>query len=432
MNPPDCVLVGAIANSHNSGGTNLLVAEFDHWCVEPVAFENVPCVQGPGIYGQGFDTDTPAPIDAVYPDIEPVDNGVYSPEVVGGRLRLTSDAVGGNATAVYFDPSVVGAGLGNQAWLAHFSFFYHGNPNPADGINFFVLETDNWPTGGLYLGGSGGSEGYEQYGNNDIPGQRTKSFAVEFDNWDGGYVDNDPPGGHGSNAGAADLYHMGINFHQTNQSAQNNVEYGATPLPSIWNSDNGILVEVTYRPRMDLAFPSPEATSEIVVRVVECGLDNDPLPGVAWTEILRAIGPKLNDDIVFGFSGATGGATANQEIGEFTVWECEGVILGELFVRGDVTVNSQVDLTDGIYLFNYLFLGGPNPPCDDAADCNDDGGIDLSDGIFALNWLFLGGPKPPPPSPSGGTYNPATDCGIDPTSDILDCLSFPPCGTGGP
>jgi len=65
-----------------------------------------------------------------------------------------------------------------------------------------------------------------------------------------------------------------------------------------------------------------------------------------------------------------------------------------------------VDLSDAIYTFQYLFLGGSAPTCLDAADANDDEDIDLSDGIYTLQYLYLGGPAPPPPGPSSAGVDP--------------------------
>lgn len=58
--------------------------------------------------------------------------------------------------------------------------------------------------------------------------------------------------------------------------------------------------------------------------------------------------------------------------------------------------NGDVDLSDLIYLVNYLFLGGPGPQCMAAANVTGDNGcsVDLSDLIYLVNFLFLGGPVP--------------------------------------
>lgn len=55
-----------------------------------------------------------------------------------------------------------------------------------------------------------------------------------------------------------------------------------------------------------------------------------------------------------------------------------------------------VDLSDLIYLVNYLFLGGPAPTCPAEANTNGDVScaVDLSDLIYLVNYLFLGGPAP--------------------------------------
>lgn len=57
---------------------------------------------------------------------------------------------------------------------------------------------------------------------------------------------------------------------------------------------------------------------------------------------------------------------------------------------------NATDLSDLIYLVNYLFLGGPAPACVGAANINGDAGcsVDLSDLIYLVNFLFLGGPAP--------------------------------------
>jgi hypothetical protein len=68
----------------------------------------------------------------------------------------------------------------------------------------------------------------------------------------------------------------------------------------------------------------------------------------------------------------------------------------------------------------------------DAADANDDQPrLDITDGIYLLQYLFLGGPQPPAPTPSRPSYSMA-DCGLDPSPDNLGCKSFPPCPPAKP
>jgi hypothetical protein len=92
------------------------------------------------------------------------------------------------------------------------------------------------------------------------------------------------------------------------------------------------------------------------------------------------------------------------------------------FVRGDVSADFRIEISDAIRLFGFLFLGTAAPPCLDAADSNDSGALDLSDGIYILAFLFLGGAAPPQPYPN---------CGLDPTEDPLGCDRFRACICGG-
>ena len=87
------------------------------------------------------------------------------------------------------------------------------------------------------------------------------------------------------------------------------------------------------------------------------------------------------------------------------------------FRRGDVNGSREVDISDGVSIVEYLFLGTAAPVCLDAADSNDDGSVDLSDTAYVLNWLFQGGASPTAPGP--------VDCGSDSTVDSLTECAYP-------
>ena len=94
-----------------------------------------------------------------------------------------------------------------------------------------------------------------------------------------------------------------------------------------------------------------------------------------------------------------------------------------LFHRGDANDDGALNITDGIYVLNYLFLGGEAPACAETADANDDGVVNITDGIFLLNYLFLGGPAPADPGP------PEAPCGPDPAGSPgdLGCETYRSC-----
>jgi hypothetical protein len=87
--------------------------------------------------------------------------------------------------------------------------------------------------------------------------------------------------------------------------------------------------------------------------------------------------------------------------------------LASRFRRGAVRGMETLDISDGIRLLDYLFRGGPEPPCLDAADADDSGVLELTDAVRIFGYLFLGADAPPPPGP--------LDCGVDPTDDGLGC-----------
>ena len=75
---------------------------------------------------------------------------------------------------------------------------------------------------------------------------------------------------------------------------------------------------------------------------------------------------------------------------------------GDPFIRGDANQDQMVNLADAIFVADWLFQGGTDPTCPDAADANDDGFIDISDALKIILYLFLTGPPPPEPFPNAG------------------------------
>jgi predicted outer membrane repeat protein len=73
-------------------------------------------------------------------------------------------------------------------------------------------------------------------------------------------------------------------------------------------------------------------------------------------------------------------------------------ILGDANSDGTITPKESrmgaVDLSDLVFIANYLFQYGP-PPCPyHAADTNCDGEVDIADIVCLVNYLFIGGPLP--------------------------------------
>lgn len=85
------------------------------------------------------------------------------------------------------------------------------------------------------------------------------------------------------------------------------------------------------------------------------------------------------------------------------------------FVRGDANVDGHVDLSDGIWLLQHMFLGGPGGECGAAQDTNGDGAVDLADAMQIIAYRLLDGKPPQFPYPY---------CDI---SSVGTCTSYPVC-----
>lgn len=90
------------------------------------------------------------------------------------------------------------------------------------------------------------------------------------------------------------------------------------------------------------------------------------------------------------------------------------------FRRGDANIDGAVGVADVIRLLNFLFAGGLEPDCLDAADTNDDGRVDVGDPVQLLSYLFQIGVAPPP---APGPHN----CGVDDQIDLLPECQYNGC-----
>ncbi len=65
-------------------------------------------------------------------------------------------------------------------------------------------------------------------------------------------------------------------------------------------------------------------------------------------------------------------------------------------IRGNVDNDpgDAIDISDLVYLVDYMFTGGPEPECFEEADMNADGAIDISDLVWLVDYMFTGGPAP--------------------------------------
>ncbi|MDH4032405.1 MAG: hypothetical protein OEV80_01250, partial [candidate division Zixibacteria bacterium] len=65
------------------------------------------------------------------------------------------------------------------------------------------------------------------------------------------------------------------------------------------------------------------------------------------------------------------------------------------YVCGDINNDGAgPDISDLVYLVDYMFTAGPPPPMMEAADVDGSGGIDIADLVYVVDYMFNGGPAP--------------------------------------
>lgn len=65
-------------------------------------------------------------------------------------------------------------------------------------------------------------------------------------------------------------------------------------------------------------------------------------------------------------------------------------------IRGDVDGFGGINVADLTYLVDFLFFGGPAPPCLEEGDVNGDSAINVADLTYLVDYLFFGGDPPAP------------------------------------
>ncbi len=62
---------------------------------------------------------------------------------------------------------------------------------------------------------------------------------------------------------------------------------------------------------------------------------------------------------------------------------------------GDANYDGSVNISDAVYIINYVFLGGgPPEPRLACGDTNQDAGLNISDAVYLLLYIFSGGGAP--------------------------------------
>jgi hypothetical protein len=66
----------------------------------------------------------------------------------------------------------------------------------------------------------------------------------------------------------------------------------------------------------------------------------------------------------------------------------------EAYVPGDADGNGVVNISDAVFLINYIFGGGPAPEPLAAGDADCNGVVNITDAVYLIEYIFGGGPPP--------------------------------------
>jgi len=62
---------------------------------------------------------------------------------------------------------------------------------------------------------------------------------------------------------------------------------------------------------------------------------------------------------------------------------------------GDTNGDCSVNISDAVYIINYIFVNGPEPLPHEAGNVNCVGDVDVSDAVWLINFIFIPGSPPP-------------------------------------
>ncbi len=63
-------------------------------------------------------------------------------------------------------------------------------------------------------------------------------------------------------------------------------------------------------------------------------------------------------------------------------------------ICGDANNDKAVNVSDAVYIINFVFVGGAQPIPYEAGDANCDGSVNVSDAVWIINYVFIGGNVP--------------------------------------
>jgi Dockerin type I domain len=108
---------------------------------------------------------------------------------------------------------------------------------------------------------------------------------------------------------------------------------------------------------------------------------------------------------------ATGGGSSSSYGMSHGFWQDFGGSSGPCQGKcGDANGDGPVNVSDAVWIINYVFVGGDPPlPVLACGDANTDTSVNVSDAVWIINYVFVGGDAPGDCSPGGPNWG-GNDC----------------------
>ncbi len=105
----------------------------------------------------------------------------------------------------------------------------------------------------------------------------------------------------------------------------------------------------------------------------------------------------------------------NSSTGEWTYMEDAlffrvDVSYPEVYLCGDANNDGAVNVSDAVWVINYVFVGGPEPDPFLSGEVNCDGAVNVSDAVWLINYVFVGGNDPCDSNPGSPNGDGIPDC----------------------
>lgn len=100
--------------------------------------------------------------------------------------------------------------------------------------------------------------------------------------------------------------------------------------------------------------------------------------------------PTQSGEFTFTIQSSDSDGPVNTASLPFTITLDEGQ-----YMLGDVNLDGSVNVSDAVYIINYVFVGGQPPqPILEAGNVNCDPTVNVSDAVYIINYVFVGGSAP--------------------------------------